>query len=39
MAIKVNVQELEIENTKINKLKVVVSLGLFRFKTNKEKIF
>ena len=38
MAIKINVQELEIENTKINKLKVVVSLGLFRFKTNKEKI-
>lgn len=38
MAIKINVQELEIENTKINKLKVVVSLGLFRFKANKEKI-
>ena len=38
MAIKINVQELEIENTKINKLKVVVSLGLFRFKTNKVKI-
>lgn len=38
MAIKINVQELEIENTKINKLKIIISFGLFRFRINKENL-
>ena len=38
MAIKIRIDELEVENFEINKADIIIKFGILKFKLNKEKL-